>query len=350
MATLLFRARTVAVTSLNTEQLRRAHALNVRWLPIAGGPAGAAGERAAVMPGAATCGLRLRQWSSSPRRRNAWNRSAGARSSSAGTEKAGAMSAGLIVSPCSSKLDVFPGTPVVSWGTTRYSALSAAPAAGKTRHPAVAPVGSNDVNAPTTGSVRLDPAAVQGGSLGPDPSLHATAAATPRNESRLSRIIPLRNMFPLCHFAREAQGPPEADRADDLVDADHDHDQRLQRYPPLGKSAAGSRREAEGDPRLGDEPQPAVACLVSRNRRGPPRKPGANAEPKGAESDEEQHPPPVVLEESQLLGLEPRAGQSKKDGVHGQAGPLELTPQPRPFRGRQVLDIEARRQSDEQHL
>src|SRR6266571_1166732 len=235
------------------------------------------------------------------------------------------MSAGLIVSPCSSKLDVFPGTPVVSWGTTRYSALSAAPAAGKTRHPAVAPVGSNDVNAPTTGSVRLDPAAVQGGSLGPDPSLHATAAATPRNESRLSRIIPLRNMFPLCHFAREAQGPPEADRADDLVDADHDHDQRLQRYPPLGKSAVGSR-----------------------NRRGPPRKPGANAEPKGAESDEEQHPPPVVLEESQLLGLEPRAGQSKKDGVHGQAGPLELTPQPRPFRGRQVLDIEARRQSDEQ--
>src|SRR5436309_1308166 len=127
MATLLFRARTVAVTSLNTEQLRRAHALNARWLPIAGGPAGAARGRA--------------------------------------------------------------------------------------------------------------------------------AATTPRSESRLSRIIPLRNMFPLSHFAREAQGPPETDRADDLVDADHDHDQRLQRYPPLGKSAAGSRRQAESDPRLGDEPQ-----------------------------------------------------------------------------------------------
>src|SRR5438445_7016785 len=51
-------------------------------------------------------------------------------------------------------------------------------------------------------------------------------------------------LFLLC-FAGEAQDPPEADRAHQLMDSNHRHDQGLERDPP--------RRERP--PRHGGEPQ-----------------------------------------------------------------------------------------------
>src|SRR5712671_5473135 len=110
MATLLFSARTVAVTLSNEEQLSLAHTLNTRWLPMAGGPAGAAGERAACR-GGAICGLSMRQCASSPNRRKRWNCSAGGRSSSEANdaEYVGPTGAGLIVSPVKRYVEVFPG-------------------------------------------------------------------------------------------------------------------------------------------------------------------------------------------------------------------------------------------------
>src|SRR2546429_6141174 len=146
---------------------------------------------------------------------------------------AGAELAGR-VAPRSQKDDSPPGVPVAACGTSRYSmsdpdgfAATATQPGLRTVRSTKAPLGlgSADRYSP---AVRLTSgAAAVHGASGPVDSLHPAT----RSEHSPIRLVTFPTMFALPHFAGEAQGPPEADRAYQLVDPNHRHDHGLERDP-----------------------------------------------------------------------------------------------------------------------
>src|SRR5437879_13512903 len=101
-------------------------------------------------------------------------------------------------------------------------------------------------------------AAVHGAS-GPLDSLHPAA----RSEHSPIRLSILPTMFPLPHFAGQAQGPPEADRAHQLVDPNHRHDQSLERAPPLRERPSRYGGEPQRHSRLRDKTQPPLRARTA---------------------------------------------------------------------------------------
>src|SRR5881394_195592 len=129
------------------------------------------------------------------------------------------------------KLVIWPGVPVASWGTTRYSTIELV--AGNSTHPESTPASSDTywVTARFTG---MPP--VHGRMPGSVPPLHATNQIVPVNHQSGLWNIPFPPSFR--DFTSAPQSPLEADRTGDFMESDHCHEQRFQRDIPLRKRTA----------------------------------------------------------------------------------------------------------------
>src|SRR5256712_7526924 len=271
MAMCIPTSRAVAVAVVLLVQFTFEQTLKVPTSPTAGG----AGATRGAVKGWIVGGL-LRYSCCSLSRRNWWNRAAGA------SPTDGAMGAGAgaelaaRVAPRNKKDDLPPGVPVAAWGTSRYSmpdpdwfAANATQPGPRTVRRTKLPLGlgSADRYSP---AVRLTSGApgVHGAS-GPVDSLHPTARSehTPIRLSTFSDTL-----FLLC-FAGEAQDPPEADRAYQLVDPNHRHDQGLERDPPLRERPPRHAGEPQRYPSLRDKSQPPLP-RQDRPYTGVPTRPG----------------------------------------------------------------------------
>src|SRR2546422_1099293 len=220
------------------------------------------------------------------------------------------------VAPRNQKDDLPPGVPVAAWGTSRYSMSDPDWFAANATQPGLPTVRSTKLPLGLGSADRYSPAVrltsgapgVHGAS-GPVDSLHPTA----RSEHSPIRLVTFPTIFTLPHFAGEAHDPPEADRAYQLVDPNHRHDQGLERDPPLRERPPRHAGEPQRYASLRDKSQPPLP-RQDRPYTGVPTRPDdAVAQGHDPQPRDEQHPGPQACQ-----GLQMQAGacQGEEREVH----------------------------------
>src|SRR5437016_7331650 len=139
----------------------------------------------------------------------------------------------------------------------------------------------------------------------------------------------------------------EADGSRHLVDPNHRHDQRFKGDPPFGERPPRELGEPHRHPGLRYEPEPGVPRQGRRHPRIPPRPEHAVAQAHQPEANEEQDPRPQIR---QHADPQPRTRQSEERHSDRQRRAFQLATQALALDRREVLEIEPRRERDDQRL